>query len=76
MRIAPWRPFETLDRMREEMERMFEEFGPPWRRRAPRQVEARVPNVDLMETDEELPLAVELPGVDKKDLSVMSCPTA
>jgi HSP20 family protein len=63
-----------LDRMREEMERVFEEFGPPWRRRGPREAEARLPSADLAETDEDLLLAVELPGVDKKGLSVEVLP--
>lgn len=74
MRLTPWRPFDMLDRMREEMERMFEEFGPRRWRRGPREAEARLPNVDLAETDEDLLLAAELPGVDKKDLSVEVLP--
>ncbi len=64
----------------EEMERMFESFFPrgwlrPWRFDWPNWpaaewAEARLPNVDVIDRDEEVVVRAELPGVDKKDLDV------
>jgi HSP20 family protein len=68
MSLRRWEPFAGLARLREDMDRWFDEFWPAGLGREAAAL--RVPAVDLMETDEEVVLKAELPGVDKKDLSV------
>ncbi len=70
-------PFEDMDRL---MERMFEGFGPrwprllgggwPWAGELERELDHRVPRVDVVERDDAVVVRAELPGVDKKDLDV------
>jgi len=70
-------PFEEMER---EMEAMFGRFGHGWMRPfrwrgpfwgdMPAHFEGKVPNVDIIERDEEILVRAELPGVDKKDLDV------
>jgi len=78
--IAPWRPFEGL---RREVDRLFEDFDrgawhlpfrrslfdlePFWRRDGG--VSAS-PATDVIETDKAYEIAVELPGLEEKDLDV------
>ncbi len=64
----------------EDMERMFDEFGPrgwlrhwrhdfpSWERLMP--FEGRTPRVDVIDRDEEVVIHAELPGVNKEDLDV------
>jgi HSP20 family protein len=71
--IAPsrdiWEPFGSL---RRDMERLFEDFtrdfgwGPPALAGM-----AAAPRVDVSETDTEIKLEAELPGVDEKDVEVV-----
>lgn len=63
----------------EEMDRLFDAyFNRGWLRpfqwpsvsKAAAPFEGRMPNVDLIERDDEIVVKAELPGVDKKDLDV------
>jgi HSP20 family protein len=64
-----WEPFGSL---RRDMERVFEDFsrdfgwGPP----ATTGI-AMAPRVDVSETDTELKIEAELPGIDEKDVEVV-----
>ena len=64
-----WEPFTSL---RRDMERLFEDFsrdlgwGPP----TPGGM-AMAPRVDVSETDTELKIEAELPGIDEKDVEVV-----
>ena len=62
-----WRPFEEMERLRREFDRILEEFFP-----IRREVEARmfIPPIELYETDKELVLKVDLPGVKKEDVEI------
>ncbi len=76
MALRRWEPFGGLDRLRDEMDKLFEDFLPArWlrSRAAPR---VRMPAVDLKETDSELILKADLPGVKKEELSVEVTPEA
>lgn len=76
MSLRRWQPFAGLDVLREEMDRLFEDFFPSrWVRQrvAPR---VRVPAVDLRETDNDVILKADLPGVKKENLSVEVTPEA
>jgi len=68
MGLRRWDPFLGLTRMRDEMDRWFEDLLPA--RRGAEQPGLRLPAVDVMETDEAVVVKAELPGVDKKDLNV------
>ncbi len=63
-----------LEEMRRDMERLFEEFFEPFRRRRRwwRGLEEGVivPNIELYDRKNELVLRAELPGVDKKDIDL------
>lgn len=72
MSIMRWEPF-GLARMRQEMDRMFDEF---FRGTAPAETGTRPPALDLSETDQEVKLTAELPGVDKDHLTVEVLPEA
>ena len=64
-----WEPFGSL---RREMERVFEDFsrdfgwGPPATAGM-----AAAPRIDVSETDTELKIEAELPGIDEKDVEVV-----
>jgi len=75
MSLARWEPFRGLERMREEMDRLFQDVfggGLP----TAGQLRHRVPAIDLAETETDVVLTAELPGVDKKDLSLEVLPDA
>ena len=76
MAIRRWEPFASLPRLREEMDRLFEDFFVDWPLLRRREEGRRLPSVDLAETDAELVLRAELPGVDKKGLEVEVLPDA
>ncbi|CAI8819464.1 Hsp20/alpha crystallin family protein [Methylocaldum szegediense] len=72
---------EEMDRFFERMEQAFEDFFPrgwltpfrwqrPWWRRVLPPIEARLPNMDLIDRDEEVVVRAELPGVEKDKLDV------
>ena len=62
-----WDPFTPL---RREMERLFDSFGRDYRWPAPMGHGAMAPSIDVSETDNELKVEAELPGVDEKDVEV------
>jgi len=74
MGLMRWEPMFGLTRLRDEMDRMFEEAfrGFPLRE----EEGLRVPSVDLSEDENEVKLTAELPGVDKDHLQVEVLPEA
>ncbi len=66
-RPVVWRPFEDLERIRREFDRLLEEFLP-----VRRETEAPVfvPPVEVYETDREVVVKVDLPGVKKEDVEI------
>ncbi|NTV23174.1 MAG: Hsp20/alpha crystallin family protein [Nanoarchaeota archaeon] len=73
-----WDPFDELERMHEEMDRLFTaNFGPSQRKMLgyggtmqPVKAGARVPVCHLHETESAIVAAFELPGVEKKDIDL------
>ena len=73
MTLSKWQPFQEVSNIRRQMDRLFEEMlstgnrdwmglhsmGGMW-----------TPAVELQETDRELILKAEIPGIDVKDLDV------
>lgn len=63
--LAIWSPFAELERIRKEFDRLLEDFLP-----AGDGERIFTPAVDLYETDSEVVLKAELPGLKKEDIDV------
>jgi len=85
MSIIPWKsksresrgdewPDTPLAKFRDEMDRLFDRFlGEPWGASPFESLPARFgfgPRIDLAETENDISLKAELPGVDPKDLDI------
>lgn len=75
MSIMKWSPMKELEDMRRDMERLFEEFFEPMRRRRrwwgrPVSGGVMIPNIELYDRKNEIVLKAEIPGVDKKDIDL------
>jgi len=71
MALVRWDPFRDIITLRERMDKMFEDSLA--RFRMPEEATMPTfwsPSVDIYETDENIVLKAELPGVDKKEVSV------
>jgi len=71
MSLMRWRPTHDLISMREEMNRLFDNFfsGFPERRRGLLEGEW-APSIDVAETDEEIVVTAELPGVKQEEVDI------
>ena len=68
MELAPWRPFRSLMSLQDEMNRIFDEF---WGRRKGLELEKFItPCVDMEETDKEIVVRAEMPGIDPKEINL------
>lgn len=67
--IVPWRPFRELDRIRREVDRLWDSF---FEKRPARveEVSEWFPSLDVSETDSEYIVKVEVPGIDPKDINI------
>jgi HSP20 family protein len=65
----PWSPFEGLESLRAEMDRLFDAFGG---RTPPSGIRESVwtPRVDLLEHEQEFVLMADLPGMKQEDLHI------
>lgn len=68
-------PFEELRRMQEWMDRMFGEFAPTAGRLLPARtggelVETASPSIDVQDTEDKILVTVDVPGVEKGDITV------
>ena len=62
-RLEPWREMESL---RREMDRLFERLMP----NREQSVLSPIPKAEMTETDDEINLRIEVPGMEAKDLDV------
>ncbi len=62
-----WEPFHELETLRSEMDRMFERWMPD---AAGEDGLAFIPSVEMDETDAEIHLKIEVPGLEANDLTV------
>ncbi len=68
--VAPWKPFGELEKMRGEMDRLWDSFfetRPLKQRGTP---EAWMPSLDVSETKGEIVVKAELPGIDPKEIDL------
>jgi HSP20 family protein len=64
-------PFDELRRMGRQLDRMFREFEPMFREVKPLSFEGEIsPFVDIVDTDKELVVTADIPGVEKEDISI------
>ncbi|MBW1918229.1 MAG: Hsp20/alpha crystallin family protein [Deltaproteobacteria bacterium] len=70
MELTEWKPFREVSRLRQEMDRLWEEyFGPS--RRALRPLEAEwAPSVDVSESADKVTVKAEIPGMEPKDIDI------
>ena len=66
--IERWEPFREIEHLRREMDRMFDRFMSDFD--GGREGLAFVPSVEMDETDEEIHLKLEVPGLEAKDLDI------
>ena len=70
MAVTRWDPFRELSIMQERMNRLFEDAGRGWRGDEPSSTTTWSPAVDIYETESEIMVQAELPGVDRKDITL------
>ena len=70
--LVRWRKGEDwgLTQMRREMDRLFDRFSEPWPFRGFAETGRWMPLVDVSETDKELMVRAELPGMDPKEIDI------
>lgn len=70
MAIIRWDPFRDLTLLQDRMNRLFEEANRGWRSDEPAATTSWSPSVDIYETENEIVVKAELPGVDKKGIDL------
>lgn len=73
MSIVKWSPLKELEEMRKDMDRLFEDFFAPVRRRRGwirPEVGVFVPNIEMYDRKNEIVVKAELPGVSKEDIDL------
>src|SRR5688572_17057742 len=70
MTITRWDPFRDLSLLQDRMNRLFDETGRGYRGDEPAATTTWSPSVDIFETEGEIIVKAELPGVDRKDISL------
>ena len=71
MAITRWDPFRDLGLLQERMNRVFEDAAVRgWKNDEPSATTSWSPAVDIYETDNEIMVQAELPGVDRKDIAL------
>jgi len=70
--LIRWRKGEDwgLSQMRREMDRLFDRFFEAWPFRSTSEMGRWMPSVDLSETDKEIIVRAELPGMDPKEIDI------
>ncbi len=69
MEMVPWKPFRELGRLRDEMDRLWEDFFGERRFFAPSERKYH-PSLDVTESKDELIVTAEISGMDAKDLDI------
>ena len=70
MAIIRWDPFRDLITIREKMNRLFEEAVSSRGEEKDLVSSSWSPSVDIYETENELVLSAEIPGIDEKDIEI------
>ncbi len=70
MAIVRWDPFRDLSMLQDRMNRLFDDAGRTWRPDEPAATTSWSPSVDIFETEGEIVVKAELPGMDRKDIQL------
>src|ERR671936_455361 len=70
MAVVKWDPFRDLGVLQDRMNRLFDDAGRVWRNDEPSATTTWSPSVDIFETEGEIVVKAELPGMDRKDISL------
>ena len=70
MAITRWDPFRDFSLLQDRMNRLFDDAGRGWRPEEPSATTTWSPAVDIYETEREIMVQAELPGVDRKDITL------
>ena len=70
MAIVRWDPFRDLNMLQDRMNRLFDDAGSTWRTDEPAATTSWSPSVDIFETEGEIVVKAELPGMDRKDIQL------
>lgn len=70
MDLIQWRPFREVSRLRNEMDRLWDEYFGPGRRALRPLEEAWLPAVDVSETGDKITVKAEIPGMEAKDIDI------
>lgn len=70
MAVIRWDPFRDMNVLQERMNRLFEDVNRGWRSDEPASTTTWSPAVDIFETESEIVVKAELPGVDKNSISL------
>ena len=70
MDLVQWKPFREVSRLRNEMDRLWDEYFGPGRRALKPMEEAWLPAVDVSETGDKITVKAEIPGMEAKDIEI------
>ena len=68
--LVRWAPFREISRLRDEMDRMWQDFFGPGRRALRPLMEEWIPAVDISDTADKVLVKMEAPGVDAKNIEI------
>jgi HSP20 family protein len=70
MDLIHWKPFREVSRLRNEMDRLWDDYFGPGRRALKPMEEAWLPAVDVSETGDKITVKAEIPGMEAKDIEI------
>jgi HSP20 family protein len=70
MAVVRWDPFRDLNLLQDRMNRLFDDAGRGWRADEPAATTTWSPAVDIFETEGEIVVKAELPGMERKDITL------
>jgi len=70
MAVVRWDPFRDLSLLQDRMNRLFDDAGRTWRPDEPAATTSWSPAVDIYETEGEIVVKAELPGLDRKAITL------
>ena len=70
MAVVRWDRFRDLNMLQDRMNRMFDDAGRTWRTDEPAATTTWSPAVDIFETEGEIVVKAELPGMERKDIAL------
>ncbi len=70
MAVIRWDPFRDLNTLQDRMNRLFEEANRGWKADEPSSTTSWSPAVDIYETDADIIVKAEVPGMDQKHIDL------